>query len=85
MSRALIWLILSAAILWSLGSADIGLNKLPGAAPRLADFLGRMLPPDLSIWREVLKGLAETLRIAILGTLFSVILSSGLAILASKP
>ncbi len=84
MSRALTWLILSAAILWSLGSADIGLNKLPGAAPRLADFLGRMLPPDLSIWREVLRGLAETLRIAILGTLFSVILSSGLAILASE-
>ncbi len=84
MSRIVIWVSLAVAILWSLTTADIGLGKLPGAGVRLADFLGRMLPPDLSIWPEVLNGLAETLRIAILGTLFSVILSSGLAVLASE-
>jgi phosphonate transport system permease protein len=43
-----------------------------------------MMPPDLSIWREVMRGLAETLRIAILGTFFAVILSAGLAVLAAE-
>ncbi len=84
MGRSVIWVMLALAILWSLTSGDMGLGKLPGAGPRLAEFMGRMIPPDLSVWREVLTGLAETLRIAILGTLFAVILSSGLALLASE-
>lgn len=84
MGRAVVWTALALAILWSLTSADMGLDKLPGAGPRLGEFLGRMLPPDLSVWPEVLNGLAETLRIAILGTLFAVILSAGLAVLAAE-
>ncbi|MFW8595268.1 phosphonate ABC transporter, permease protein PhnE [Cribrihabitans neustonicus] len=84
MSRALVWGALGLAVLWAAGNADIGLDKLPGAGLRLAEFLGRMMPPDLSVWPEVLTGLAETLRIAILGTLFAVVLSAGLAVLASE-
>ena len=84
MSKTVIWGLLALAVLWSMSSADMGLEKLPGAAPRLGDFLGRMMPPDMSVWPEVMKGLAETLRIAILGTLFSVILSAGLAVLAAE-
>ncbi len=84
MGRSVIWGALALAILWSLSSADMGLEKLPGAGSRLTEFLGRMIPPDLSIWPEVLRGLAETLRIAILGTLFAIILSAGLAVLAAE-
>jgi phosphonate transport system permease protein len=71
-------MVLGLAVLWAAGNADIGLEKLPGAGPRLAEFLGRMIPPDLSVWPEVLTGLTETLRIAILGTLFAVVLSAWL-------
>jgi len=84
MARAGVWLALGVAIMWSLSGADMGLDKLPGAGVRLAEFMGRMLPPDLSVRSEVMKGLAETLRIAILGTLFSVVLSVGLGILAAR-
>lgn len=84
MSRGVIWLALALAILWSLTSADMGLEKLPGSGARLAEFMSRMLPPDFAIWREVLKGLAETLRIAVLGTLFAVILSVGLGVCAAE-
>ncbi|QDI74408.1 MULTISPECIES: phosphonate ABC transporter, permease protein PhnE [Leisingera] len=84
MNRALIWFVLALAILWSVASAEMGLEKLPGAGARLGEFLGRMIPPDLSVWREVMRGLAETLRIAILGTFFAVILSAGLAVLAAE-
>jgi phosphonate transport system permease protein len=84
MSRMLTWLVLAAALVWSLGSADMGLEKLPGAMPRLGEFFGRMIPPDFSIWPEVLKGIAETLRIAILGTFFAVLLSVPLGILAAE-
>ncbi|MGR3623699.1 phosphonate ABC transporter, permease protein PhnE [Pseudophaeobacter sp.] len=84
MTRNLIWILIGGAVIWAGLSADISSDKLSSAAPRLADFLGRMFPPDWSVWPEILKGLLETLRIAILGTFFSVILSAGLAVLASE-
>lgn len=84
MGRTVIWGALAFALVWSLAGADMGLDKLPGSGVRLAEFLSRMLPPDLSVWPQVVQGLAETLRIAILGTFFSVLLSSVLAILAAE-
>ena len=72
------------AVVWALVTADIDLAKLVSSGPRLIGFLGRMVPPDFSIWRELLDGLAETLRIAILGTLGAVILSAILGVLASE-
>ena len=84
MTRGLIWVGFAVAILWAGLGADLGLDKLPGAGLRLSEFLGRMVPPDLTVWPEVMSGLAETLRIAILGTVFAVILSVGLGILAAQ-
>ena len=85
MSRILVWIVLGLAVLWAAANADIGLDKLPGAGPRLAEFLGRMMPPDLSVWPEVLTGLAETLRIAILGTLFAASCRRGWLYLRLRP
>ena len=84
MTRNLIWILIGGAVIWAGLSANISTDKLSTAAPRLADFLARMFPPDLSVWPETLKSLLETLRIAILGTFFSVILSAGLGMLASE-
>ncbi|WP_114285751.1 phosphonate ABC transporter, permease protein PhnE [Candidatus Halocynthiibacter alkanivorans] len=77
-------ILIAAAVLWAGASADIDLSKLAASGPRMADFLSRMFPPDLSIMREMGRGLAETLRIAILGTLGSVILSVPLGIMAAE-
>lgn len=71
-------------VVWAAVSADVDLEKLLRSGPRMADFLGRMIPPNFSVWPEVQKGLLETLRIAILGTLGSVILSAAFGILAAE-
>ncbi len=84
MRRAALWLVPGGAVLWALAGADIEAARIIGAGARLADFLGRMVPPDLSVWRDMMTGLAETLRIAVLGTLFAVVLSAGLGALASE-
>lgn len=75
---------LAAVVLWSLITTDVELSRLLSAGPRIADFFGRMFPPDPTIMEEIWKGSAETLRIAILGTVGSVILSLPLGILASE-
>jgi len=84
MQRALIWFALGGAVVWAVLTSDVEMAKLADAGPRLWDFLVRMMPPDTSIWQDMMRGLTETLRIAILGTLFSVILSAGLGVLASE-
>lgn len=84
MSRQLIWILAGGVVVWAALSMDISADRLSLAIPRLGEFLGRMFPPDWSVWPEILKGMIETLRIAILGTFFSVLLSAGLAVLASQ-
>jgi len=76
--------VISAAVLWSILTTDVQISRLLSSGPRIADFLGRMFPPDATIMAEILKGSAETLRIAILGTLGAVMLSVPLGVLASE-
>jgi len=83
MQRGGLLFVIFAAVVWAIATADVDMGKLMSSGPRLAGFLGRMVPPDFSIWPELMRGLAETLRIAILGTLGAVILSAFLGVLAS--
>ena len=76
--------LVSGAIVWSFMTTDVEMSRLMSAGPRIAEFLGRMFPPDPTVMREIVKGSAETLRIAILGSLGAVILSAPLGILASE-
>lgn len=76
--------LVSGAIVWSFMTTDVEMSRLMSAGPRIAEFFGRMFPPDPTVMREIVKGSAETLRIAILGSLGAVILSAPLGILASE-
>lgn len=77
-------ILIAGVVLWSLISTDVQLSRLLSAGPRIADFFGRMFPPDPTIMSEIWKGSAETLQIATLGTVGAVILSVPLGILASE-
>jgi len=76
--------LIAGAVLWSVATTDVDVSRLLSAGPRIGDFLGRMFPPDPSVMAEIARGSAETLRIAILGTLGAVLLSIPLGILASE-
>lgn len=76
--------ILGGLVLWSFLTSDLELSRLLSAGPRIAEFLGRMMPPDPTVMAEIAQGTAETLRIAILGTLGAVILSIPLGLAASE-
>lgn len=76
-------LVIGGAVLWASVTTEVDSARLVDAGSRIVDFLGRMLPPDLSVMPEVVKGTAETLRIAILGTLGCVVASVVLGVLAA--
>lgn len=77
-------LAIAAIVLWALATTEADLARLAASPARLADFLARMWPPDPSVRGEVWRGLMETLRIAIIGTLGSVVLSAVLGPLAAS-
>lgn len=77
-------ILIGGAVLWAGATTQADMGRILAAGPRIAEFLGRMIPPDPSVWPEVVKGTAETLRIAIIGTLGAVIASVPLGVLAAE-
>ncbi len=75
---------LAMLILWSWHGSDIDLARLVASGERIAEFLSRMMPPDLSVLPVVVESSAETLRIAVLGTAGCVLLSIVLGLLAAR-
>ncbi len=54
-SWSAIWpsVVIGGAILWASAGTEVDLPRLAAAGTRMADFLGRMVPPDLSVLPEV--------------------------------
>lgn len=77
-------LVISILVLWSAFAIDIDGDRLGDSADRIVKFVSRMLPPDFSVMPDVLKGTAETLQIAILGTLGCIVMSAILGPLAAS-
>lgn len=77
-------ILIGGAVLWAGATTQADMGRILAAGPRIAEFLGRMIPPDPSVWPEVVKGTAETLRIAIIGTLGAVIASVPLGVMAAE-
>jgi len=74
---------LAVAIAWAWRGTGFEISRLGGSLAPLAEFLGRMAPPDLSALEVAAKSTAETLQIAVLGTFLAVILSIPPALLAA--
>lgn len=73
-----------ALVLWSLQTSDISLSRFIDGLPQMARLLGEMMPPATDRLDSVVKTLLDTFRMAIVGTLFGVILSLPLAICAAR-
>lgn len=84
-TRGAIWMI-AAAIVLSFTAAQIGLrpDRLVTGIPFMADFIGRMFPPDLSFLPVLRAATIETVQIAIWGTLIAIGLSIPFALLGAK-
>ena len=68
----------------SFGALDITWIYLLDAHAQAADLLVRMVPPDWSIFDVVAVALVETIHIATLGTLATVVVAFPVAILAAR-
>lgn len=78
--------VVGAALLASIGEVAPSADRLIGAVPRMANLLDRMVPPETDpafLGRMGLR-LLETLQIALVGTLFGIMVSFPLAWCSAK-
>lgn len=83
MRRAVLFvgLVVLAWAAWDTGADPM---RLVRGLPWIADFLRRMLPPDVSVLPAALKGAAVTVEIALLGTVVAALLALPLGFLSAR-
>jgi phosphonate transport system permease protein len=64
-----------AAFVWSAHATEVSMRRLWEGLPFMLDFIRRMVPPDLSVIGNALRGAIQTLAIAITGTVAAAILA----------
>lgn len=83
-ARFLIGIALAAALMvWSFRGAEFNFTKLADGAVNMAEFLGRLFPPDFSNLGTILTLLVETLQMAVVGTVLGSVLSLVMAFAAA--
>lgn len=76
-------LLLCALSYWSAQAVEFSWSRLVEGLPYMADFLGRMWPPDLSILDKVLKDMLVTIQLAWVSTVIAALVSLPVGFLAA--
>jgi len=69
---------------WTVWDTGADPMRLVRGMPWIADFLRRMLPPDLAVLPAAVKGAALTVEIALLGTVTAAVLALPLGFLSAR-
>lgn len=71
-------------IVWSIGSLDINWFRVAQGYERAGNFFGRMFPPDVSRWELLLKGIGESVQMALAASLFGMVLAIPVGLCAAR-
>jgi phosphonate transport system permease protein len=83
-ARVVAWGTILALFVWSAWATEVSLVRCIEGVPFVLDFLRRMVPPDFSVLEHALRGAAQTLQIAIVGTGIAAVLALPLGFLAAR-
>lgn len=78
------WIAIAALFVWSAWATEVSLERGIEGIPFVLEFLRRMVPPDLSVLGHALRGAAQTLQIAVVGTGIAALLALPLGFLAAR-
>jgi phosphonate transport system permease protein len=78
------WIALAAYILYAGSLLELTAARFMVGIGNGARFIGRMLPPNFERWEILLKGLTESIEIAILASVLGILLSLPIGLLAAR-
>lgn len=71
-------------VLWSIGSLEIDWQRTAQGMDRAATLLGRMFPPDFSRWELLVKGIRESVQMALAASFFGMALAVPVGLCAAR-
>ena len=83
-SRVAGWTALGAVLVWSAVATEVSLGRMVEGLPYMWDFVRRMVPPDLSVLGNAVRGAIETVQIAIVGTAVAAVLALPVGFAAAR-
>jgi phosphonate transport system permease protein len=83
-SRWAAWVVILGAIAWSAVETEVSASRMIEGLPFMWDFMRRMVPPDLSVLGNALRGATETIQIAVVGTAVAAVLALPLGFAAAR-
>ncbi|SHJ06277.1 phosphonate transport system permease protein [Roseomonas rosea] len=77
-------LLILAYLVYAATQLDLGLGRFVTGLGEGARFLARMVPPNFARWELLLEGMIESIQIAVLATVFGILFSLPLGLLAAR-
>jgi phosphonate transport system permease protein len=78
------WLALAAYVIYAAAQLDVSPERVASGLGNAAHFLGRLFPPNFSRWELLVKGLEESLEIAVLASALGIALSLPIGFFAAR-
>ena len=78
------WIALAAYVVYAAAQMDVSAERVVVGFHNAGHFFGRMFPPSFARWELLLKGLEESLEIAVLASALGIALSLPIGLCASR-
>ena len=78
------WVVFGLYLLYAASHLEFTPARFAAGLEHGAKFLSRLFPPDFHRWQLLLKGMVESLQIAVLASALGVLISAPLALLAAR-
>jgi phosphonate transport system permease protein len=78
------WLVFAVYVAYAASRLELTPARFLAGLEHGAKFLARLFPPDFHRWELLLKGMVESLQIAVLASALGVLISAPLALLAAR-
>jgi phosphonate transport system permease protein len=78
------WLLLAAYVVYAAAQMDVSWDRVVSGLHNARHFFERLFPPNFSRWDLLVKGLAESLQIAVLASALGIVLSLPIGLAASR-
>ncbi|MGG3890811.1 phosphonate ABC transporter, permease protein PhnE [Metabacillus fastidiosus] len=79
-----ITILLAFILIWTANDLELSVSTFIGGIPSLLHLIGKMLPPDFSVFGGLIRPMIVTLEVALWGTLIAIVVSTVLAMGAAK-
>lgn len=79
-----LWVAVGLYLFWSLGTLEVDWDRVSKGLPRAADMVSRMFPPDFGRWNLLVRGVVESVEMAVAATFIGMVLAIPLGVCAAR-